>query len=112
MRDGEQDVRYPSGLVACLLASLALASSGCVILDAFQAAEHEQPPPPNETRFDRAREGEGSGFVPAVTDDCDADLAAIEEVRDIREEHGLDGAEQVALRQLVAAAADCPDNEG
>lgn len=109
---GERGKRYPSGLVACLLASLALASSGCVILDVFQASEDAQHSAPNESRFDRAREGKGSGFVPAVTGDCDTDLAAIEEVRDIREEHGLDGPEQEALRQLVTAAADCPDDDG
>lgn len=108
----ERDVRYPSGLIVGLIAFLALASSGCVIYEAFQASEHEQQAPPKASRFDWAQEGKGSGFVPEVTGDCDSDLAAIEEVREIRQEHGLDGPEQVALQQLVEAAADCPDNGG
>ncbi len=109
---GKREVRQPTFLVACLVGLLALASAGCVIVETFQADEEAQRSQANESRFDRAREGKGSGFVPEVTGDCDTDLAAIDEVREIRQEHGLDGPEQVALQQLVEASADCPDAEG
>jgi hypothetical protein len=100
-------------LAGPVLAALLLALPGSLLYAAYdtsiEEARRAEERVEADHRFERARQGDGAGVVPGVSWNCAINRASLARVEETWTETGLDGPEQIALAQLVAAVADCSD---